>query len=334
MRDVSPFVPFDLYDFFGYLFPGILFSVSTAIFFIQFEPGLVSILLPTECSFLTGFVFIVSAIVILYTLGHFIATFSHIIIDRVLIDGIEGYPINFLLDIPRTRRPYSENTFKYLFASFNLLLFIPIFNIDYSSIKVALLSLVIIIIILIILRIIIMLIRLSKDGKTRSKEWGALFIFKLFLYPAYVIDIGIEFFRRLLGLDRPFPKEFIVLYKKLFIKRFPSLHPNEVGSENYWLSSFHANSESEVHKRVLYTWLHLYGFARNSCAALYLSSSLIVYFIYTNPIYYTSAVRTQLFILWIMAAILGLRYWILYSHYYSKGVFRAFVESMTRKDKK
>jgi len=36
-REFSPFVPFDLYDFFGYLFPGILFSISIVVFYIQLD---------------------------------------------------------------------------------------------------------------------------------------------------------------------------------------------------------------------------------------------------------------------------------------------------------
>ena len=31
-KDFSPFVPFDLYDFFGYLFPGILFLTNSLLF--------------------------------------------------------------------------------------------------------------------------------------------------------------------------------------------------------------------------------------------------------------------------------------------------------------
>ena len=79
------------------------------------------------------------------------------------------------------------------------------------------------------------------------------------------------------------------------------------------------------------TWLHLYGFARNVSASIYLSSFLIICHIYFNPRAFSGLVPLQLGFQWILAAIFGIRYWILYSHYYSKGVIRAFIELETRK---
>jgi hypothetical protein len=52
-------------------------------------------------------------------------------------------------------------------------------------------------------------------------------------------------------------------------------------------------------------------------------------YVYFNSSIYGEFVRVQLGVLWLLAATLGLRYWILYSHYYTKGVIRAFVESAT-----
>jgi len=124
-KEFSPFVPFDLYDFFGYLFPGILFSTNALIFLNEvdkdfFNKYLKDIFIHSDSialTFIASTSLILAGIVILYTLGHFIATLSHVIIDRVLIDGIEGYPINFLLDIPHIPRllcstPSPEQSFQ------------------------------------------------------------------------------------------------------------------------------------------------------------------------------------------------------------------------------
>ncbi len=336
-KEFSPFVPFDLYDFFGYLFPGILFAANAIVFLKEIYPNYFDeyfkIFFLAESSSSLTFIgstsFIVVAIVLLYTIGHFIATLSHIIIDRVLIDGVEGYPLNFLLDIPRGSRPYSEATFKYLFALFNLLFLIPFIFSDYGTTKSIIILILILVVILILFRFIIMLIRAYKSKETAAKIANVR-IFKLFYLPSKIlIDPIIEFYRRLLGMDRKFPESFIRSYKELYKERFPQLEPDDVGSENYWLSVFHVNNSSIAHQRVLYTWLHLYGFSRNTCAAFYLSGVLIIVYILFHESAFTTVSRYHIFILWIFSVMLGLRYWILYSHYYSKAVIRAFYETVT-----
>jgi hypothetical protein len=86
----------------------------------------------------------------------------------------------------------------------------------------------------------------------------------------------------------------------------------------------------EIHERSLHTWLHLYGFARNASAALCLSCTLILFHILFNQRAFTGFIPLQVGIQWFLAAVLGLRYWNLYSHYYTKGAIRAFVEVSTR----
>jgi hypothetical protein len=334
-KDYSPFVPFDLYDFFGYLFPGIIFATSTLIFVSQFdllisEPFKSVIDATKDPSLLFGLAAIVAGVVVLYVLGHFVATISHIIIDRVLIDGIEGYPINFLLQIPRQTREYSESTFKYLFAAYNLLLLMPVFIADYPSLHTVLSILLGSIALLILQRFLIMLVRSTDAGKARARRVGDNKLLRTFLLPSrYCIDPLIGFLKRLLGLDRGFSDSFIATYKTIFHAQFANLEANDVGSENYWLPAMRAMAHNHSHEKTLQTWLHLYGFARNASAAFYLSASLIIGHLYFNPEMHTTFARVQLGILFSLAVILGLRYWILYSHYYSKGVIRAFVESTT-----
>lgn len=337
-RDFSPFVPFDLYDFFGYLFPGIIFAISLTLFYGQIKPSLLSdisssLTINGEVPFIIGLAIVIGAIVTLYTLGHFIATLSHMIIDRVLIDGIEGYPVNFLLGIPRPRRPFSESTFKYIFAMYNFLLLIPFFIPDFQVQKKIVITLLSLIALLIILRIIILIVK-HFIGPEKTKRFGDKAFFQLYLIPSkYIIDPCIIFLRRLLGLNRKFPDSFIKLYERLFTNRFGNLQPKDVDSENYWLPVFSVKTQNEVHDRTLHTWLHLYGYARNASAALYISSSLIMFHLFFNPGSYDISIRIQLGILWFIAAIMGTRYWILYSHYYTKGVIRAFVEHETNQER-
>ena len=255
VKDFSPFVPFDLYDFFGYLFPGVIFSTSILIFYNQLHPGFYNkwFSYPTnefEIPFIVGLGFVVAAIVVLYSLGHVIATLSHIIIDRVLIDGIEGYPINFLLDIPRISREYSEATFKYLFAFFNILLFLPALPIYYTTYKLLSKTVIAIIVFLIVQRFIIMLIRRRPEGHDLANKMGNKKIFRSFLFPSkWLIDPWIDFFRKLLGMDRRFSSQFISLFKQKFSDRFGGLKSNQEGSDNYWLSEFSVTSRDDIHDR-------------------------------------------------------------------------------------
>ncbi len=336
-KDFSPFVPFDLYDFFGYLFPGVLFSTNMFIFYNIINPGFYAGWFSTpqnafDIPFVVSIAIVVGAIVIMYSLGHIIATISHIIIDRVLIDGIEGYPVNFLLRIKRPKRPYSEATFKYLFASFNALLIIPALPLSYPLVLKLIIITISCIGFLIMQRIIIMVVRISPNGHERAHRVGDKNPFKLFLIPArLIIDPAIEFLRKLLGMDRGFSDTFIKLYRELFSARFGGLNSLQENSDNYWLPAFAAISNEEVHDRTLNTWLHLYGFSRNASASLYLSSTLIVGHLIYNPQTFTGLVPLFLGTQWFLASLFGIRYWILYSHYYSKGVIRAFVEYETRK---
>jgi hypothetical protein len=335
-KDFSPFVPFDLYDFFGYIFPGVLFSVSMLLFYDQLHPAFYKDWFlqnsnSREIPFILGLGIVVASIVILYAMGHVIATLSHIIVDRVLIDGIEGYPVNFLLDLPQKDREYSEATFKYLFAFFNVLVLLPSLPVSYSVVFYGAISLTAVIVILVIQRIIVMLIHLRKHGREITRRYGDKKFFRALLRPSQLlIDPGIQFLRKLLGMDRRFSDQFIKTFKKIFDSRFRGLKSQDEGSENYWLTAFASASGDEVHDRTITTWLHLYGFARNACAALYLSSILILCHIMFNEGAFTGLVPLQIGLQWFLAAILGIRYWILYSHYFTKGVIRAFVELQTR----
>lgn len=337
-REFSPFVPFDLYDFFGYLFPGILFSISIVVFYIQLDLTIITkttnyLSSSGDINFILGLALVIGSIVVLYTLGHFIATLSHIIIDRVLLDGIEGYPVNFLLKISKPTRPFSASTFKYIFALYNSLIILPIFIQEFQLYKCISYSLLILLGLLILQRVIIMYIRHITNNPEFTREFGNKKIFLIFLLPSkYIIDPIIEFVRRLLGLDREFPDPFIKLYENLFTNRFGGLKFKEVDTENYWLPVFSVKTQNEVHDRTLHTWLHLYGYARNASAAFYLSSTLIIIHILHNPTAYNPGIRIHIGILWFLSAFMGIRYWILYSHYYTKGVIRAFVEHETNQE--
>jgi hypothetical protein len=331
-RDFSPFVPFDLYDFFGYLFPGVIFAASLLIFYGQLHTGsFVSWHTDLDMPFVMGLGVVIVAVVLLYSLGHFIATISYIIIDRVLVEGIEGYPVNHYLRLTKVSREYSEATFKYLFVLFNLLMLTPILPVSHSAMGFTAVVLMALILLLIIQRLIVMVVHQRAGGRELARRLGGMWQFRLFLIPdQWILSWIIQSVRKLFGMDRQFPQQFIDLYKVAFEKRFHGVSIDQASSENYWLSAFAASSADPMHDRTLHTWLHLYGFSRNASAALCLSSTLILLHLLLDKSAFTGLVPLQVGIQWFLAAVLGLRYWNLYSHYYTKGIVRAFVEISTR----
>ena len=149
-----------------------------------------------------------------------------------------------------------------------------------------------------------MLIRRRPEGHDLANKMGNKKIFRSFLFPSkWLIDPWIDFFRKLLGMDRRFSSQFISLFKQKFSDRFGGLKSNQEGSDNYWLSEFSVTSRDDIHDRTIQTWLHLYGFARNVSASIYLSSFLIICHIYFNPRAFSGLVRLQLGFQWILAAI-------------------------------
>ena len=114
LKDYSPWVPFDLYDFFGYLFPGTFLLVTIALF-LQLS-GLQDLACYTnkclsiynEAPFLVSVLTIVVGIILIYTLGHFVAMFGQILFDRIFLDEIVQHPIFALLKIKTINSKYSN----------------------------------------------------------------------------------------------------------------------------------------------------------------------------------------------------------------------------------
>jgi hypothetical protein len=332
LKEYSPLVPFDLYDFFGYLFPGVFFGVSTLAFIGHSMPQVLEYhqalwIAYDKAPILISMALSVGAIIVLYVIGHVIATVSHVIIDRVLVDGVVGYPVSHLLRLPRRTREYVESTYKYLFGLFNAVLLMPVLFNSNELVQRLITILLVLIGLIIVLRFVVMIVRADPwrrrtvVPRIAAKKWV-----RVYLWPAkYVIDPVIGFSQRLLGIDKRFPGQFIREYKGLFRREF-KMEPAQVGSENYWLPFFYVSTKRPSSTGMINTWLHLYGFSRNSAAAGYMSAALITVCVYAYPDIRNEAARIQLALLLCVAAVLGLRYWLLYSTYYTKNIIRSFVE--------
>jgi hypothetical protein len=345
-KDYSPWVPFDLYDFFGYLFPGAFLLFTTCLFF-QFS-GLVNFIdvinatikVYEKAPFIVGLIMVVMGIILVYTLGHFVAMFGQIIFDRIFLDEIIQHPIFALLKIEKSQRIYSVAIFQIIFFLYNLFIVFQIFNLHFLRVpliyNLATSDIVIIFsfLLLFAIKIIVMICRFNPECKERLERnglpmgtkfagWLALFISNNLIKPL------ISSIQKLLGLDRPFSDQLIEKHKENFKKYF-GLDSDEAKYENYWLSFFYTSSRNLSATAQIKNWLQLYSFARNTSAAAYLTLTIMSIVLLFSSSYHNDTIRLLGIILYLFAIILMLRYWYLYYNYFVKNIIRAFIEGTSK----
>lgn len=345
-------IPFSLYDFFGYIFPGTYFGLmiilvanssdSRLFYLIRKSTDLVY----QSSSVLSNILSASLLLVIAYSLGHIIATVSHIAIDRLLVSGVLGYPIQRLLKLPPPPDQFhvKRSTSIYIFVVLLFVLMRPVVH-YHAGTKLRLDSrncpdlfsmcnpiyyewLFGIFLVLVAFKVIHALIvsepYYSHPGtffrRYAPLRWSVL----IYTAPARFIFIPmLHVVETLLGTERKFPPELVTSFSTAFKERF-GMDSKTAGTENYWLTFFHSNAADPNATRLLFNWLHIYGFARNMGAACFL---ILVYILYRmhrmeeGDLLLIMVVYALNFYLMIFFVI---RYWLIYSTYFSKSIVRAF----------
>ncbi len=333
-RDIAPWVPFGLYDFYGYLFPGIFIFISSIIFFkYSFIDQLICNTIWSTCRE-NGVLMVVLlgsfAIVLLYILGHVVSTLSSIIYG-IINDGITGYPYITLLKIPTVIREYSRASHGYSLFILNMFILLPLFITDQNKIKIVAIWATIIIIILFIFRFIIAIFETNEQSKIILKKIANNKLVRFSLLPYKIIEIYITMLKKLISVDRTFSDNFIKRYKIKFKNDF-SLISDEVGSDNFWLPYHKVNNSAPENVALIRNWLHLYGFSRNiSTAAYIVCFFMVIILTFGNKVNY-DAFRIQLFSTYIVAWLLGLGYWRIFHTYYTKFIIRTYVCMDSKED--
>jgi len=116
-KDIAPWVPFGMYDFFGYLFPGMFLFASAMLFFkYSYIDQTIINTVWNACkdnSILLSVLLASLGIVFIYVIGHVLATLSSILYGCIINDGIIGYPYVALLKIPCEVKEYSRASHSY-----------------------------------------------------------------------------------------------------------------------------------------------------------------------------------------------------------------------------
>tara|TARA_R110000850_G_scaffold32285_7_gene88884 strand:- start:8037 stop:9113 length:1077 start_codon:yes stop_codon:yes gene_type:complete len=345
--------PFNGYDIFGYIIPGGVFFLTVFIFdfwakdSMNFEHNpmitLIGLFKPinqgSPLNTFDSIVFILSAILVIYVIGHIVAAISSFFIDRILIKKGHHYPIKSILLKVRKNTDGSKSI-KGNFVVFNLVLLVlhissciylaiaySVYTHDYIYWHLFLL-----------ITIIIGLLSLV-----------AMFSYSFilpFLKPFYFIyDFSLSRLREVIGTDGGISREVKKKYKR-FLREELKLKRSNLTTDVYWLSYIYISRKSPLAVKALTNWMHLYSFSRNLATSFYIAfiycvSSIGLNSHMLNGVSYNEVSKYKIFIglvlpltYWVLSILFLLRFYYLYHGYYSKFIIRtcAFLYEQSKKN--
>lgn len=330
--------PFDLYDVFGYIIPGLVFLLLNYLVidvFIEEFPLKSEFLyrlhdigyrelieIKESVPWWLELTLLISTICMIYISGHIIASISSLIIDKYLVKKIAGYPSQRLFNLTH-RNNFGKGFYKLLFFIINLYLIRLMFFANPDKLELQILFLFSIS--LIGFKIFLTNFKTKNGNFHRLREQSGSIMGAPF-------NALVHFIVRSLGLNEAFSSEFIEEYKKKFERVF-KLSFETAGTNVYWLSYCYVLEKNEHMRDVIRHFIRLYGFTRNLGTALFLVFILTLIIKLNGTIHHY---RLNMIAIISIASlvILTIRYYYLYYNYYSKFIFRAFYyldENMNRK---
>lgn len=339
-------LPFNSYDFFGYILPGTFFSMG---FMYVFHEKSELTELITTCKGINAFgaVFILLALLAgLYFIGQIIGSISHLLYDRLIIRNIIGYPFQYILDLPP--RPEKSMRLVYLLLLFCILQFIlaPTYyeffckfydwNTVWEDLIVWLLVCFGLFVLSFWLRLRLVCSVLSRmdehgnfieEAKEDSIEENKIL--------AYICDFGVSAFRYIFVLLRKISSTDTKVNDDIrmkFINRVRDEYKIDLecekkyNSDAYWIGYIGLLTDESKHVGKVENWMNLYGCLRNySCSFLIIAIVVAVSQWKSVLDGEIEIPNTKVLItLLVLCFILFIRYWIIYFGYYSKYIIRAF----------
>lgn len=351
-------LPFDTYDFFGYLLPGTLFSLGLGLVFWDKIGCYVESYIPKACSDIASqacskvevdgavaVLFALVAVVTLYFLGHIVGCIAHLIYDRMIVRNILRYPYYNVLNIDK-HIDSSSRIMRCTFIATGLVIIIsPVFShyalneefwkglgkiaTDFWREHFILGIVVCISIILSIITIVKRMLNVYEENKKKEIYLGNG------CFERFCLILS-RFFCRLtsthIEVNKVLQKRFWDRLKKESGLTKEILEGDDGGynSDVYWVSYIGLVKQScSCHEGKIGNWLDMYGCLRNfSCAFLVTSvaASMRMWKTLFFPVpefnfkWYTLVLIVSLF----LSFILFMRYWIMYCAYYSEYIIRAY----------
>ncbi len=322
--------PFDLYDIFGYIVPGLIFLVFSITIMSVFDGDfplksqIFSKLheisyeelkeLKDNVPWWVEVTLLISTISIIYIIGHIIASLSSLLIDKYLVKKIAGYPSQKLFNIP-FNLDFSIGFYKFMFLIINLYLVRLMFFSNPSRTEKILGGVVLTIIIIGKLSLSTKKIQNNSKLQTRLDKFGLIL--------SWPFNFIIHFIEKSFSLNESFNDEFIGNYKTRFKELF-KLELETANTNIYWLSYCYVVEKNDHMKDIIRHFLRLYGFTRNLSTSFFLLFLMILSIKLHGSVHvYRLNVAASLSLL--CSLILIIRYYYLYYNYYSKFIFRAFL---------
>jgi hypothetical protein len=345
------------YDVLGYLLPAIALLSSIYAFEVmvvaqrgQVIATPVSSLLRTTLGEATDtartILYILTGLMLLYVVGHVISAVSSLVLDRILVTRVFGYPYQSLLfpDWPRTFDTASAQFWMCIFFWVNAYLgvrsaewLLPNRWLGHLANPLGW-ALVILILWKIIWRR-AQLAFLKHNGRTsaRIENWCLMIPFRVLAMPA---RLAAQLLSDTINPRRHFDDGFIDLfrrrYESTFDLRLPPKKPIdprflERATNTYWLPYCFVATRCPTLGDHLQSWLRLYSFSRNISAAFFVAFAYVTSIVaWYHPPLEGARTMIRLFPLCLLALALVMlvRYYYLYFGYYSKFLFRAFTYSV------
>ncbi|MCK9181589.1 MAG: hypothetical protein M0P13_01740 [Fibrobacteraceae bacterium] len=355
-------MPFSANDFFGYLLPGLIFTLS---FYGWSRYAHLSwVMYWDKCDIknisVGGSIFYMFfAFAVVYFFGHIIGSISHIIYDRILIRNIIGYPLQYILGTGFKPKPEIRATYLLALVILFILAIMPgIFEVYlkfwqsdfYESLQPRILNIedfekflahcaVVVFVVLIFLLLTVIRFRLrtiDAEVAVRSEK-KILKNLREFINGKilFLMAISVNFLsrciffpiRKFVSTDSRVDKEIA----NKFISEMNEQHnvnANSYNSDAYWMASISLAQDPKIDAK-LTNWLNLYGCLRNYSCALFMLAMIIAsyhwYKILTLIQIHDLRGSRILLVSIVISGILFFRYWIIYYSYYSKYIIRAYV---------
>jgi len=355
-RALLKIAPFDAYDFFGYLTPGLTLFLNVLIYemalrvhahqttfghagrFTAAAWKFVHDLSDVHWSLVTaGFALL---LLTSYVVGHVVASVSSLYLERALVVRGYGYPYENLLGLSRRRFQHDRvlgYTHKGAFFWLNCALLAGYLNVARGSDVWHTVLLTSGLCLGTTITVGSLLYGGLKSGLiygAARRLWGTrrrtclrrcVTAFGIVALPYELMALPLS---RYLNTRSALTPALVHRYRTAFKRTF-SLPASVASTNNFWFANFFVSQHGGSLALRLTRWFHLYSYARNLSAAFGLS------FVYAiprllywgqAPVFPLSAVAFWVPITYVgIAAVLLVRYYYLYAGYYSKFVFRAFV---------
>jgi len=364
IKDIK--TPFTPYDVLAYLIPGLTFVGSIAYYEFSLAQHVPAEKLHAtfqhigkwveslHCGQNSGtswalqFLLLLGCVAALYVVGHIIASLSEIFLDRILVHKATGYPREKLLDFhDKSGREISRPFYKGTFFWVNTVVFMcycsVLVSIQYREwLHCGIRWMAYTMLVVIIVKILTSWLKPPRNSfelKFRStwfwKTIKRIIIFVLTNIYAGPVKLISSFYNDLVQPKRGFDDTF----QKIFRKRFKEVFGMEAEtalSNTYWLPYIYVVEKSETMNRILINWLNLYSFMRNLAMAFYLA---FMYMTVSLVVEGNNLPKGEgLCALYLPAVLFSvsmislLRFYYLYSAYYTKFLYRAFVYLVTQQE--